>query len=48
MRLLGQFQFFLRNAKQTIFPLLEVFVREKVLPLLFFVRLFLFYWLVLA
>ena len=39
---------FLRNAKQTIFTLLEVFLREKLLPLLFFVRLFLFCWLALV
>ena len=31
-----------QNAKQTIFTLLEVFVWEKLLPLLFFVRLILF------
>ena len=39
---------FLRNAKQTIFLLLEVFVPEKLLPLLFFVHLFLFCYMVFA
>ena len=35
-----------QSAKQTTFIILEDFVREKLLPLLFFVRLFLFRWLV--
>ena len=31
-----------QNAKQTIFTFLDVFVHEKLLPLLFFVRLIVF------
>ena len=37
-----------QSAKQTTFFLLEVFICKKLLPLLFFVCLFLFCWLVLA
>ena len=48
MRLSGQFQFFLRNAKQPISSLLGVFMHEKFLPLLFFSHLVLFCWLVLV
>ena len=60
MRLLGQFQtiFFYENISrlqkrksnenQPIFCPLEVFMRQKLLPLLCFVHLILFCWLVLA
>ena len=36
------------NQNQPIFSLLEVFMREKLLPLLFYVCLILFVWLVLV
>ena len=39
---------FFKNAKQTIFTLLEGFLRKKLLLLMFFVCLFMFCWLVLA
>ena len=39
---------FLRNVKQTIFTFLEVFLREKLFPLLFSVCLILFFWLMFS
>ena len=39
---------FFKEHKISIFPLSAVFVCKKLLPLLFFVRLFLFCWLVLV
>ena len=39
---------FFKKHKINNFPLLEVFLREKLLPLLFFVCSFLFCWLVLV